>query len=789
MPIERQTSFAAGEISPRLYGRTDLPTFRHGVRTLENFFISRTGNAVTRPGTKMLRKCKQATVVLKSFSYSDTLHAVLEFGDYYVRVHDVDCLLSMPEVVTTLTAAWAAEATYAQVGSKLYISHQSTGPVVLEAPSSGDLFAGTWTFGNARFTPPAISSSIGAALEAVFLSSGGVSYWEPMLGDVTAGSLFSKDSTHPPRQWTWKVSTLFQNSSTGEVRESTAFTVIRYLTGATYAAGVATMLPSGVQVVCDPETPVKIYFSTVGGGYTPPNWVPSSDWQPVSQVFYRGRGELFGYVGQSVIATGASGLYVFTDNGDEPDYTRQPLRSTDPFPSRQPAAVAFYQQRLALAGSTSEPTTVRFSAVDNWENFDELVGPFIAPDMPLEFTLAHSRREEIRQMLALEHLVIGTNSGLWALGPAQGSDGFGISAQFVRLSDEGVSRVPMLPVESGVVVNPARGFGARMLVPAQGGVSVADMSWHVDHLFAPQAATGFGGAAYTTPYITSWAYAHHPFGLLWVALSDGSLLSCTRTGESQWAWARHTTGGTRHLLPGEAGAADVFDVSFSVVSLCSIRLPTRDAVFQAVTRRGGTWLEVQNSRDAQGTVYGFDENFCLDSYVVYSDKGLWTVAGPNELELNGLLHLKGMEVYAVIPGNPTQGPFTVDETGTITIEKPKVQNQVAALASMAVGLKYTCSLETLDSQAGALHQRTTTRVGFEVEAAPGFEVGEDFDHLTTVRARAVADGYSVPSAANQLAVVNVKGTWSRAARAVLRQSNPAPLTVYGVTREVTNGQG
>ena len=293
MGITRQTSFAAGELSPRLHGRTDLSLFAHGARTLENFFASREGNAVSRPGMKKLSKCKQASVVLRPFVYSPSVGCVLEFGDYYVRIHHPETGYSGIEVVTPFWAALVAEASFAQVGSLLYMTHTAAQPYVLAAPDGGDLFAGTWTLTLARFTPPYVASGIPVPLPAVFLFPGGGSFWEPMLGDVTAGTLFAKDSTHPPREWTWKLSTLFEHATTKERRESLPFTVVRYKSGANYAVATVALLSSGKQVVCDPETPVKIYFDTIGGGYVPEGWTSASDWQPIAQIVYRGRGELF----------------------------------------------------------------------------------------------------------------------------------------------------------------------------------------------------------------------------------------------------------------------------------------------------------------------------------------------------------------------------------------------------------------------------------------------------------------------------------------------------------------
>ena len=49
-----QPSFAAGELSPFLYGRVDLAKFKVGARTMQNFFVHPHGGASNRPGTRFI---------------------------------------------------------------------------------------------------------------------------------------------------------------------------------------------------------------------------------------------------------------------------------------------------------------------------------------------------------------------------------------------------------------------------------------------------------------------------------------------------------------------------------------------------------------------------------------------------------------------------------------------------------------------------------------------------------------------------------------------------------------
>lgn len=92
-----QTGFAAGEISPRLFGRTDLAKYQIGCSTLRNFFVDYRGGASSRAGLAQVGMCKQAAPndggtatdypprdIPFQFNISQGL--VLEFGDVYMRI-------------------------------------------------------------------------------------------------------------------------------------------------------------------------------------------------------------------------------------------------------------------------------------------------------------------------------------------------------------------------------------------------------------------------------------------------------------------------------------------------------------------------------------------------------------------------------------------------------------------------------------------------------------------------------------------------------------------------------
>jgi hypothetical protein len=87
-----QNSFSAGEISPSLFGRTDLGKFHNGAFTMRNFFVNFRGGAASRAGTGYVGTSKQAASVISTppriitFQFNNSQGYVLEFGDQYMRI-------------------------------------------------------------------------------------------------------------------------------------------------------------------------------------------------------------------------------------------------------------------------------------------------------------------------------------------------------------------------------------------------------------------------------------------------------------------------------------------------------------------------------------------------------------------------------------------------------------------------------------------------------------------------------------------------------------------------------
>jgi hypothetical protein len=751
VPTVRQTSFAAGELSPRLWGRTDLELFGHGARKLRNIFVSPHGAAVSRPGTKLLAKAKTRDVVLVPFVFSETVSYVLEFGDSYVRIHSPSTGYTGVELRSPYYAEHLEALQWAQAGSVLTLTHPAREPHELRAPVPG--VSATWVLVPARFSPPGNSPTDWQTMYATFRDVDGHYRLPPMLVSVPPQAIFTGDAQHPPREWRWKVSAIMRHNVTGEEIETVPTQVIEAFDG--FGRNSVFLIESvdpASKVVVYPDRPVLLRHPTFGpligtlSGY--------SNWTPVGVVYYRGRGGLYGFIGTTRYAQD------FVDVGDEPDYSRQPIRGVSPFETGEhPAAVAFFQQRRFYGGTPRRPSTLWASATDDWGNFDRPFPPYIPDNSAFETSFYARKRETVRSLVPHQRLLVLTDAGVWSLSGAGAP--LSPSNQDFRLEDEvGATTLQPLIVDGAVLYVRAKGRGVRALsLLDNGAYGARDISWHAEHLFRGQGAQ-----------VVSWCFQRDPWATIWAVQRNGSLLSCVRTGEATWAWAKHTT---------DEGV-DRFR------SVCCVPESQLDVVVVAVTRNGETWLERMCARDVETTLpvdvsSSGDAAFAVDSAVEA------TGAVDAQFEVTGLDHLEGKLVWAVAPGNAPQGPLTV-QLGKVRVGPFSRANTSGGAVKVRVGLRFVADLELLDAaEAGRVRQKNVVRVGFELDSAQGLLLGEDEQHLVPWVQRTVSDSYDFPSAASMLAVVQVPGSWRRTGRAFLRQVQPLPFTVLGVARDIDVG--
>lgn len=763
-PSMRQTNFGAGELSPELWGRTDLPIFSRGLRACRNFFLTHQGAAKSRPGTTYVATTKHAInpdgsavgpdkARLIPFSAGDDVSYALLFGHKSIRFFadgaPVELVPGTPyEVVTPYQLTELPLLKYAQTGDVLTIvspNHDARELRILTPVS--------WTLTVVDFTPPTPAYFIPAL----------ASNRAPDL-QVDRTTLSAVDPDHPSQEWEWGFTALLKQKSTGATIESTVQMVVN-----TFASGgggpepISVAIPNNL-VVLYSDKPIYLAFSLDAAPLDP-------SYELVGFNIYRGRAGLLGFLAQTV-----SGLY--TDVGDLPDYSKQPPVGTLPFGTdmdgaehvNRPSVVGFFDERRVFDDGL-KAGLVHLSATGDYFNYDVHDVEDVAGEA-INLTLAARKREEVRALLPRQRLLIFTGASVWSLGGSQGSaiDFDDIDA---RVEDEnGATHLQPIVAEGAALYARAKGVGVRALVSQgqQYGYTGVDVSQIAQHLFLGVSRT-----------LVDWCYAQDPWGLVWAVLADGSLLSLTYSGDG-WGWARHDTDGL-------------------VESICCIPEGEEDAVYLVVHRTvdGASvrYVERMTSRvlhypegnDAEGNKRPdppaqqlYPDNVCVDAAFEYS--------GAATTEFTGLDHLEGKEVYVLARGMPPAGPFTVDGGEIVDVwDEDPPNNALDGTGTPTfvayVGLLYTPELETLDIAAGdaRLRKKTLERIGFEVDNSVGLSVGQGLDaELDEWIQRDVADAFHAVSMATALVDMPVESAWDQSARAALRQTSPLPVTVVGLTR-------
>lgn len=110
VPSTIQNSFVAGEISPSLFGRTDLAKWHNGASTMRNFFVNYRGGAASRAGTAYVGMCKQSGSGAPPrdipFQFNINQGYALEFGDQYMRIKsDGAYVIEATKSITAITKA------------------------------------------------------------------------------------------------------------------------------------------------------------------------------------------------------------------------------------------------------------------------------------------------------------------------------------------------------------------------------------------------------------------------------------------------------------------------------------------------------------------------------------------------------------------------------------------------------------------------------------------------------------------------------------------------------------
>ncbi len=198
-----------------------------------------------------------------------------------------------------------------------------------------------------------------------------------------------------------------------------------------------------------------------------------------------------------------------------------------------PKTGGFFEQRLYVASTDFQSQTLWGSQTGDFENFkpDDNTGT-VEDDDALNFTLSADSVQEIRWLSAgQDTLAIGTAGGEW-VPSAAGIVITPLDITIRRQTTHGSALVAPLRVDHVVLFVQRANRKIREFV----------FNFEIDSFLAPDITRL--AQHITAPGIGEMAFQQEPDSLVWVARSDGGLLSLTfRRDEDVVGWAQHNIGG------------------------------------------------------------------------------------------------------------------------------------------------------------------------------------------------------------------------------------------------------
>ena len=118
-----QTNFTAGEVSPRMIGRTDIARYQNGAELMENCWPLLHGGGKRRDGTLFCAATKYAAKRSRLIPYvfNRSQAYMVEFGDLYIRVYYADGTYTGVELVSPYTEAMLSSIDYVQGADTMFV--------------------------------------------------------------------------------------------------------------------------------------------------------------------------------------------------------------------------------------------------------------------------------------------------------------------------------------------------------------------------------------------------------------------------------------------------------------------------------------------------------------------------------------------------------------------------------------------------------------------------------------------------------------------------------------------
>ena len=841
MPVTRtfSKSFGAGEISPAMFGRLDDKKYQAGAATMRNFIAKPQGPAENRSGFKFVKEVKDSTkkTRLLSFTFNTTQTMVIEMGHEYFRFHTQgQTLLYSPGT------AWNSATTYAIGDIVLYngVNYYAKTANTNTNPTNQYIGAFNWYPLPADMTyeiPHVYQESLIFDIQYVQsadvmtlvhpdhppkeLKRLGATQWT--LTNINFGSPIAAP-TSP--------STVVTTPPSSTNTDTDTYTEFRYKVTALADNLVDESAPSVIAFVPNTQD-IPTNNLNVQGAKNTIQWVGNSS--ASRYRVYKEQGGIYGFIGETPHdSVNNPASYSIVDNNISPDFSLTPPIYENEFNSTNnyPGAVSYFEQRRVFAGTTNNPQTIVMTKSGTESNLSFSLP--IKDDDRIKFRVAAREANTIRHIVPLTQLLLLTGSAEWRVTSVNSDAITPTSISVKPQSYVGASTTQPVIVNNSMVYCAARGGHIRELGYnwQANGFITGDLSLRAAHLF-------------DNFQITDMTFSKAPIPIVYFVNNQGKLLGLTYVPEQAvGAWHQHDTDGTFESVASVAEGDD--DVVYCVikrtingaskryVERMGTRLfaTARDSFFvdcgatyngintdtnQTVTISGGTNYTKgesvtitanYNLFNAPPSVADKDDAIVIiDGATVYrltivSTTSQTVATGKLDKDLpaplqntaittfevarngfsSGLSHLEGKTVSILADG--AVHPQRVVNGGAISLNR--------ACSVVHIGLPYESDLQTLplQLQTEALGQgrvKNINHVWLRVFESSGIFAGPSADKLVEAKQRTTEPYGTPPNLKTEDIKLMLTPTWQDNGQIFVRQTDPLPLTIVGLTIEVAIG--
>jgi hypothetical protein len=740
------SNFTAGELSPRLDGRTDIQKYFNGCKTLENFVVHPHGGASRRPGTIFVREVKNSAhnVRLIPCEFNVEQAYILEFGDQYFRIHkDGGTVVSSGspvEVTTPYLHTELADIKFTQSADVMYIVHPNHAPRKITRTSHT-----AWTitavdfqrgpFQDANLTSTTLTAN--GRTGTVTITASASTFASTDVGRlVKLHHGFAKVASFSSAT---SVTAAVQETADGraELAPSYTATTLSFHEGDPSATGLEhnDRIQDSAGNFLTQGFAVGMKISVSGAGTSNNNESGAIIVQITQDTML---------LSPSADLTDEAAGSSVTISGDlvaDSSFALGAFSATTGYP----AAVTFYEQRLVFASTTEQPQTIFFSVGGSFEDFTDGVGAADA----LTYTLGSNQVNVIRYLQAGRVLLVGTSGGEFVVTSSEDAPLSPTNAVVKRQATYGSANIqPVQVANVTLFVQRARRKLRELVFDLNtDSYQAPDMTLLAEHI--------------TTSGIKAMALQQEPDNVVWCVLENGKFVGMTyRREENVIAWHEHLIGGSF--------GSDSFAHVESVATIPGALDEDQTYLIVKRTIGGATkrYIEYFNFFD-------FGDNI-LDAYFV--DSGL-TYSGSAATTISGLDHLEGQTVRIV--ANGATHPDKVVSSGAITLD--------FSATNVHIGLGYTSTLQTMRIDAGGTEgtsQAKTKRiheVTLRLFRTVGVEVGSSTSELDRIPFRSSADAMD-----SALALftgdkeVEFRGGFDTDGFIVVRQSQAMPMTILSI---------